>query len=1079
MTGKNSHSEYLAVYKKLNNAQKKAVGAIDGPLLVIAGPGTGKTQLLSMRVANILDKTDTDPSDILCLTFTNFAATNMRERLAQLIGPVAVHVTVRTFHSFAADIMNTYPDYFWHGARLTVVPDSIQLEIIENIVNKLPLDNPLAQRFSGAYTMLKDIKEALKLVKEAGLTPDKLTALMTINLAYIDQIESLLVDILSPPLSYKRLPAIGKAISSLPDQDVDSTIAPLKSLSSVLKLSFSEAIEKDSDSNKTTLTGKCKQRWLQTVDGKKGMWHERRRTLWWQALADVYSTYRKQLHARGYYDYADMLVEVIAQLEQHPDLLSDIQEHCHYVLIDEFQDTNAAQLRLAHLLVTNSASINKPNIMAVGDDDQTIFAFNGAELSNMVRFQTMYRNVKTIILTKNYRSNQAILDFAGSIIAQAGNRLVGRSPHFSKQLRAAAKRSRGQLKHVRFLTREQQFFEISTHIQASWQGNPGADLGVLARSHDSLKELSMYLRKLGVPVRYEKHNNVLSLPLIEQLNLASSVIVGINEGNLSEVNANLARLISHPAWGVPPLVLWQLATKLTPRDDWLSHMTNHKDQHLQKVGKWLLWLSSEANYQPAAVLIEYLLGLRTTDKKYTSPLKSYFLEKSVNQDYLEELSGLRLIKQLVREFVDSRLPMPRLSDYVRFIRLNMQHGQTITDQSWYVSGTRAVQLMTVHAAKGLEFDTVFLVDAVDSDWKPRGIRRHSPANLPLQPYGEQLDDYIRLAYVAATRAKHSFIASSYRYDEAGKDILATPFLSALPIEERTSFDADQAIKAVETSLSWPRLNDTKEAALLKSRLEEYQLNATALLQFLDIRTGGPSQFFERQLLRLPQVTTPAMAYGTAIHKALQVAQLDVNRGSYSLSHVLKQYEQTLLKQQLPIQETERYLIYGQKVLRNLLANTPRLFSPGNRAEVTINGVQVGPARLTGTLDHLEIANNDLIITDYKTGKPLTSFKSNDRSGALKAWRHSSQLLFYSLLVKSSPHFLSYTVHAQMLYVEADTKNGLKLTLEPDATSLKRMEQLVIAVWRHITELNFPDTSHYSADRKGIETFEEDLLSGKI
>src|ERR1017187_7944583 len=124
--------KFQAAYRQLNEQQKQAVDAIDGPVLVVAGPGTGKTQLLSVRVANILQKTDTDASGILCLTFTNKAALNMRERLYQLIGSGSRNVVVRTFHSFAAEIMNQYPDYFWDGARLSVAPDAVQLEIIQD-----------------------------------------------------------------------------------------------------------------------------------------------------------------------------------------------------------------------------------------------------------------------------------------------------------------------------------------------------------------------------------------------------------------------------------------------------------------------------------------------------------------------------------------------------------------------------------------------------------------------------------------------------------------------------------------------------------------------------------------------------------------------------------------------------------------------------------------------------------------------------------------------------------------------------------------------------------------------------------
>ncbi len=200
--------EFAAAYKQLNTAQKKAVDIIEGPVLVIAGPGTGKTQLLGVRVANILQKTDTDASSILCLTFTNKAATNMRERLYQLIGPASRNVVVRTFHSFAAEIMNQYPDYFWNGARLSVAPDAVQLEIIQGILARLPLDNPLASTFAGTFTALSDVSQGLKLAKEAGLTPDQLRHIITQNIRYIDKIEAELCEVLTPSLSVKNMPEL-------------------------------------------------------------------------------------------------------------------------------------------------------------------------------------------------------------------------------------------------------------------------------------------------------------------------------------------------------------------------------------------------------------------------------------------------------------------------------------------------------------------------------------------------------------------------------------------------------------------------------------------------------------------------------------------------------------------------------------------------------------------------------------------------------------------------------------------------------------------------------------------------------
>src|SRR5690606_37648202 len=146
----------------------------------------------------------------------------------------------------------------------------------------------------------------------------------------------------------------------------------------------------------------------------------------WLELADVYKAYRKQLHTRGYYDYSDMLVEVLDQLQKQPDLRADVQERYLYVQIDEFQDTNAAQLRLAHLVADHHAANNRPNLMAVGDDDQSIFAFNGAELSNILDFKRSYPDARLIVLKKNYRSSQLVLDTARAIIEQVDDRLVVR-----------------------------------------------------------------------------------------------------------------------------------------------------------------------------------------------------------------------------------------------------------------------------------------------------------------------------------------------------------------------------------------------------------------------------------------------------------------------------------------------------------------------------------------------------------------------------------------------------------------------------------------------------------------------------
>jgi len=747
--------EFRAAYKQLNLAQLQAVDAIDGPVLVVAGPGTGKTQLLSTRVANILQRTDTDASNILCLTFTNKAAINMRERLYGLIGPASRNVVVRTFHSFSADIMNQYPDYFWSGARLSVAADAVQDEIIQTILAGLPLNNPLASTFDGNFTALNDVKAALKLAKEAGLTPDELRKIIDLNLKYIDRTESRLVDLLTPALSTKKLSALAAAVDKLPDQKLaaGSLLLPL---SSVIKESLELAVEADLQTGKTTNTGKWKQRWLQTVGGQKGLFNERKRNEWWLAVADVYEAYRDKLHQRGYYDYSDMLIEVLEQLQKQPDMLADLQERFLYVLIDEFQDTNAAQLRLAHLVADHYASNNRPNLMAVGDDDQSIFAFNGAELNNMLSFRRSYPDTKLVVLTDNYRSSQVILDTTQAIIELAEDRLVKREPDITKQLVAKAKiTGQSSIRHLSYPTRQHQQSAIAQQVKKLWQAGQ-TDIAILARQHSSLQAIASSLLQAGVPVSYERRSNVLAHQAVGQACLIAAVAVAISDGDRNQVNTGLAELLRHPMWQIKAETLWKLAIDNYSQPDWLSSLLNHTDQRLQAIGNWLVWLGRISRQQPLALVMEYILGLNQGEYQRSPFRDCYLAERPVTSQYREALSAIELLRGLVQEFASGDA---NLADFVRFVQLNLSTERVIADETWLMSGQQAVQLLTVYKAKGLEFEHVFVVDAIETMWRPRVGGRNGPANLQLQAYGEKYDDYIRLLYDAASRAKRSCTAT--------------------------------------------------------------------------------------------------------------------------------------------------------------------------------------------------------------------------------------------------------------------------------------------------------------------------------
>ncbi len=1056
------------------------MNALDGPVLVIAGPGTGKTELLSVRVAHILKTTDAGAQNILCLTFTNKAATNMRNRLFSIIGPDAYKIDVKTFHSFAADIMNQYPDYFWNGARLTSVPDVVQLEIITDILQSLSLENPLGKRFAGKLTGLNDVQTALKLAKEAGLTPEKLSTIIAVNLQYIDSIENQLVTILSDSLKYKNLPQLVQRVAELPDQNIDSAIAPLQSLRSVICSSLEYAVQADEGTNKTTETGKWKRRFLKSVGGTKGMHDERARNNWWLALSGVYQAYRDQLHARGYYDYADMLVEVISCLEQHPELQSDVQERYTYVLVDEFQDTNPAQLRLAHLVADHFSSNGKPNLMVVGDDDQSIFKFNGAELNNMLGFRSFYKIDTPIVLTKNYRSTQAILDTAKVVAELAEDRIVNRERDITKDLIAAnTELAAGSITHISYPTRQHQNSVIAKRISEEFKSGDHS-IAVLARNHQSLLHIAEVLHALNVPLHYEKQNNVMQNEAVEQMILLAEILAAKQQGDLDTINAKLAILLCHPLWGITSEDLWELALENRHQPHWLESMHRHRNSSVNTLAVLLDEFARLSATTPLPLMIEYIFGLRDY-KGHTIPIRNYFFQnKHLSRTYIESLSALQIIRDMCNEF--ARPDSATLLDFVKFIRINRENGKQITDESLFVSAETAVKLLTIHKAKGQEFDSVYIIDAVENIWKPRVGGRKPPANLPLQAYGDDIDDYVRLFYVATTRAKRNLNIASYYTDVDGSEIMPAPFarIAVKPVHLDMQ-DAGDPIETLQHTLRWPVLDSDKELLLLYPLLQKFSLSVTALINFLDVASGGPLYFKERNLLRLPETKSIRQSFGTAIHRALEYAQTLVNRDEYSIESVLHAYEKALAAEHVPPDEFKRYALEGQKVLRSLLVECEYVLPKHSVVERSLNATLEGEVNITGKIDRIDIHKpRQLVIADYKTGKPLANLASMSQNTAIKAWKHRTQLIFYALLANTSSQLQHFTdVECQMVYVEATEARQIVRSYTPTNDEINRLKTITQRVWQKIQKADFPDISQYPRDIKGILAFEEDLLNGTI
>ncbi len=414
-------------YQQLNLEQKQAVDTIDGPLMVVAGPGTGKTELLSMRVANILRQTDTLPESILCLTFTDSAAVNMRERLTKIIGPQANKVCIHTFHSFGTEVINHNPEYFFSGARYMPADDLASIEILQSIFNTFDYDDPLNKyNPKDGWTYLDSIRSRIRDLKKEGITPEVFEQILDDNETFISQARDIIKDFFANKIS-----------KSLLSKTRGSLLAPLSQINFnekqpnySLKKSIVESLQKTLDKieaqekPKTNELTSWRNSFCKVDEDKKYRLKADLNHKKYRSLARIYQKYQEGLHQSGLFDFEDMLLEVLKAFERHKELRYNYQEQFLYILVDEFQDTSGVQTKLIDMLIDTELTNNRPNLMVVGDDDQSIFKFQGASLSNILNFRQKYPTCQIITLTKNYRSKQTILDFASHFINNCEQRLT-------------------------------------------------------------------------------------------------------------------------------------------------------------------------------------------------------------------------------------------------------------------------------------------------------------------------------------------------------------------------------------------------------------------------------------------------------------------------------------------------------------------------------------------------------------------------------------------------------------------------------------------------------------------------------
>lgn len=1082
-------SDFQEVYKQLNSAQKLAVDTLDGPMLVVAGPGTGKTQLLSARVANILAKTDTLPQNILCLTFTESGATNMRERLVGLLGPEAHQVAIHTFHSFGSEIINRYGQYFYKGAFFRPADDLSSYEILSELLEKLPHNNPLSSKLNGRFTHLGDIKSRISELKRGGLTPDELDEILKRNDSFIEFIKPKLAKVFSDRISHKTI----AASVQLAEEVLDFTEQPLElagyhPLSQLVGESLVKAASDAENENSTKPLSAWKKTYLEKDVHDQPTLKDEKRSLKLRALSALYYDYLLAMQESELYDYDDMILRVVHALEYFDELRFTLQEQYQYILVDEFQDTNDAQMRLIWNLTNNPVNEGRPNLMVVGDDDQAIYRFQGAELSNILEFVERYRDVMVVSLIDNYRSTRPILELARSVIVQAEERLENNLEQVSKTLRPnrADRSEPGGFLHESLLESRAALVD---KIAADIEAEPNKSRAVIARHHRELVELLPHLLAADISFSYERQENVLDSEPVKQLELVGHLLWHLGRGELKAADEHLPEILAHPAWNISTKQLWQISLRAyREKKQWLEIMLEGSGE-LKNIAEWCLEGAKLAKLQPLEYMLDYIFGITENSGQFISPYKSYFFGEpaSLNEQYLSHLEALRKIRSGIREYRPDRALS--LEDFLDYIDAHREMNIGLSGNLPYEQ-VGGVTLLSAHKAKGLEFDAVYITEAQETVWGS-GARTRSrlisfPSNLPLSPAGDSRDERLRLLYVALTRAKTELYMFAASMNDQGKELLPVGALESRYFSEQPPFDLPKLVTATESD--WRNnlfnISTADQKTLLAPLLKNYRLSATHLNNFLDIRKGGPSFFLLQNLLRLPEAMSPSAAYGSAVHGALQRAHQHLSSTGQKrpTEDILHDFEKLLEQHHLPEADFTKFTTRGVGALSQFLDQRYDSFSATQRVEQSFSSerVVVGEVTINGALDLIDIDDDEktIFVTDYKTGKAASSWRGRDEFEKVKLHHYEQQLMMYKLLIENSRRFSGYTVTgARIEFIEPDPRGEVVLLdYVYDESKLSDFKRLILAVWQRIQALDFTLDKEYEESLRGILNFERDILT---
>lgn len=986
-----------------NQAQQKCIDKLNGQIMALAGPGTGKTFTVIQRVSKMIEE-GIKPQSILCLTFSDAAASEMRHRIVKQIGFAATTVNIFTYHSFCNEIIKKYPEQFGMESETTLITDTIKRELLIESIDEADIKAFVTDR-GGKYAHINTFSTAIEKIKSQRIT----------------------------------------------NKDYETAFHTNPNLIRAKEILENEIIERETQGEMRNTT-----RYKELDKIKTNI--EKAHEIW-----KVYELYNKKMIEHNYIDFADMINLVIEEFDNDTEFLNLVSKDYQYFIVDEYQDTNDLQNKVLFSILSTKSN---PNIFVVGDDDQIIYGFQGANSENIENFLKKYPQTEVVCLTENNRSTQTILDMSYKILSQDTTRLESnplfREKNITKKLTAKNQKiiaNDRKIKRIQFGEITQEYNYIVEDIEklvnsdkcpkSETGENQLSEIAIISKKKKELNQFAELLKAKNIPIQL---NDGLDIFSIKSSLVIYSYLKALNNHILSS-DKLFGLLISEPfniSLKDYNKLLNEYNRKLEDKNDFITNMRTLSDwDNPKKISEFLEIFDYLKEYASTNNLRNTIIEVLNR----TGILK-YFIKTPINR--LENILGIESILNQVTDFMNMDKSCT-LNDFISKLDYCKENDiQILTEKNNVVQN--AIQLITYHGSKGREFSHVYLPNLLSTNWENFSMKGEYKliTDEILDKEDAQIkkdSELIKLLFVGITRAKYD-LTISHSEVENKKTKTVTKYLDIVKDfdfdKKEFEYKEDNSITEFVKSISRETQNNRLFLETeMKSRANALILSASSINNYIRC----PKDFMYKYILNIDikESDWDSANFGSIIHKILEnsARQALDGKGYLSKDEAIESFNTLMDKEIFKTKDKKETLLKrGYSIFENYyphFCETP--ISMLIDVEKEFDGITFGKYQLDGKIDRVEkLSDGTYALYDYKTSTPAS--KNQYKIGGSKEDYYNQLCCYKYAFEKMEEKKVS---KVGIIYVEDHAKN---VTLELTKDEMDYIENLVKETYENIRNLKF-------------------------